>query len=133
MIIKLKNTSLRLDSTSHILEPKIRNLDKAIGIKNLHVVLAASHTFVYFDNNADFISTYRFERHFKVETVLYKFLNFIVFMLKTETLFLGDRYVSVFHQLEAYSVIVWVLLFIKIERKKNEHLTIVTEFYEVRF
>ena len=99
----------------------------------MQLFIAASHTLVYLDNNSNFIPTYRFEGHFKEEIVLLKLLNFIVYMLKTELLYLGDRYVFVLHQLKADRVIVCVLLFYKIEREQYKHLAIVTLFYAVRF
>ena len=55
---------LKHDATSFVFIPAIVNFDKAIGVKDLQLVLAASHTFVNLNNNAYFVHTYRFKGHF---------------------------------------------------------------------
>ena len=54
-------------------------------------------------------------------------------MLDAKPFTLGDRFVFVLHQLEVDSVIVWAIIYFEIKLKKNEHLAIVTLFYQVSF
>ena len=108
----------KLDATSDIFIPTIVNFDKAIGVKDLQLVLAT--TFENLNNNAYFVHTYRFKGHFEVEIILFK-LPCLVLMLKTKFHSFGNRYFLVFHQLKADSVIVWVFIFFEIDLKKNEY------------